>query len=150
MSATRQRRSRAVLLDERKPQFPALEEDRNEHALVLHVMNSDGSGVTQLTTGNFDDAEPTWSPDGSTIAFSRVACIDYSCKHDLFVMNRDGSAVMQLTSDDDDNYHPTWSPDGVWIAFIPGAPAVVNVAWNQRFASGLPPTLPLFVRCLVS
>jgi len=40
--------------------------------------------------------------------------------------------------------------NGTWITFIPAAPAVVNVAWNSRFSAGLPPTLPLFVRCLAS
>lgn len=40
--------------------------------------------------------------------------------------------------------------NGKWLTFIPAAPAVVNVAWNSRFSAGLPPTLPLFVRCLAS
>ena len=43
-SSTRQRQSKAVLIDEGKPQFAAEDEDRNEHAFVLHVMNEDGSG----------------------------------------------------------------------------------------------------------
>ena len=42
-SSTRQRQSKAVLIDEGKPQFAAEDEDRNEHAFVLHVMNADGS-----------------------------------------------------------------------------------------------------------
>jgi hypothetical protein len=46
-SSTRQRQSKAVLLDEDKPQFSALDEDRNERTLVLHVMNSDGSDIHQ-------------------------------------------------------------------------------------------------------
>ncbi|HSC29052.1 MAG TPA: hypothetical protein VLD67_17380, partial [Vicinamibacterales bacterium] len=41
-SSSRQRQSKAVLIDEGKPQFSAQDEDRNEHALVLHVMNPDG------------------------------------------------------------------------------------------------------------
>jgi hypothetical protein len=36
---------------------------------------------------------------------------------------------------------------GTWTPLIPVAPAQVNVAWNQRFASGLPPKTALFVRC---
>ncbi|MGB5178939.1 MAG: hypothetical protein WBP44_09450, partial [Gammaproteobacteria bacterium] len=39
-SSSRQRTSRAVLLDDGKPQFAALDENRNEHAMVLHVMNA--------------------------------------------------------------------------------------------------------------
>ena len=48
-SSTRQRQSKAVLLDEGKPQFAAQDEDRNEHAFVLHVMNADGSGIRQIS-----------------------------------------------------------------------------------------------------
>ena len=36
-ASTRQRQAGAVLLDEGKPQFPHLDEDRDEFALVLHV-----------------------------------------------------------------------------------------------------------------
>src|SRR5690606_30002667 len=39
-SSTRQRQAKAILIDEGKPQFDALDEDRNEPAFVLHVMNA--------------------------------------------------------------------------------------------------------------
>src|SRR5918992_3482305 len=42
-SSTRQRQSRAILLDENKPQFAAQDEDNNEPAFVLHVMEADGT-----------------------------------------------------------------------------------------------------------
>jgi hypothetical protein len=48
-SSTRQRQSNAVLLDEGKPQFAALDEDFNEHAFVLHVMDEDGGNVRQVS-----------------------------------------------------------------------------------------------------
>jgi len=35
----------------------------------LWVQNIDGSGLTQLTTGEFGEFEPAWSPDGSKLAF---------------------------------------------------------------------------------
>jgi hypothetical protein len=49
-SSTRQLRSNAVLLDEGKPQFPAEDEDRNEPAFVLHVMNADGTNIERFPT----------------------------------------------------------------------------------------------------
>ncbi|MEO0347587.1 MAG: hypothetical protein AAF229_15210, partial [Pseudomonadota bacterium] len=40
-SSTRQRQSVAILLDEGKPQFPALDGDENEPAFLLHTMQTD-------------------------------------------------------------------------------------------------------------
>lgn len=41
----------------------------------------DGSDVTQLTDGDFDEREPVWSPDGQTIAFSS----DRAGSYDIFL-----------------------------------------------------------------
>ena len=42
--------------------------DRRRH---IYVVPSDGSAeAKQLTDGDYEDADPTWSPDGSQIAFS--------------------------------------------------------------------------------
>jgi hypothetical protein len=49
-SSTRQFKSNAVLLDELKPQFAAVDEDDNEPAFLLHVMNADGSGIEAAGT----------------------------------------------------------------------------------------------------
>ena len=52
-------------------------------------MNSDGSGLTNLTPGSpLNDQFPNFSPDGSQITFSRdVMGLD----SEVFVMNADGS-----------------------------------------------------------
>ena len=60
----------------------------------VHVSNSDGSGDTVLTVngGGFD---PSWSPDGTRIAFARyVGC----CNPEIYVMNADGSDERRLTT----------------------------------------------------
>lgn len=57
-SSTRQRQSKAVLLDEGKPQFEAQTEDRREPAFVLHVMNADGSGIHQISFNASHDMDP--------------------------------------------------------------------------------------------
>jgi len=58
-SSTRQRQSKAVLLDEGKPQFEAQNEDRNEPAFVLHVMDPDGGNIHQVSFNQSDDRDPT-------------------------------------------------------------------------------------------
>ena len=69
-SSTRQRTSKAVLIDEGKPQFAAQDEDQNEHAFDLHVMNADGSGIHQISFNQSHDLDPDVLDDGR-IVFSR-------------------------------------------------------------------------------
>jgi len=58
-SSTRQRRSRAILLDESKPQFSALNEDVSSQALLLHVMDEDGLNIRQISFNQSHDLHPT-------------------------------------------------------------------------------------------
>src|SRR5512134_3285572 len=76
-SSTRQRQAKAVLIDEGKPQFSAQDEDRNEHAYVLHVMNADGSGIRQISFNQSHDLDPSVLDDGR-IVFSRWVNADGS------------------------------------------------------------------------
>ena len=74
---------------------------------------SDGSGMTRLTDGY----NPTWSPDGTRIAFASSRSGITSA---IYVMSADGSDVRQLTNDPGGDYTPWWSPDGSKIAFQRG------------------------------
>jgi hypothetical protein len=93
-SSTRQRQSKAVLLDEGKPQFAAQDEDRNEHAFVLHVMNPDGSGIRQISFNQSHDLDPNVLDDGR-IVFSRWENASGSSVH-LYTVNPDGSGLELL------------------------------------------------------
>ena len=53
----------------------------------IYVMNADGSGVARLTDSAASDVYPTWSPDGSQIAF----LTDRTGQWEIWVMNADGS-----------------------------------------------------------
>src|SRR5262245_21565942 len=93
-SSTRQRQSRAVLIDEGKPQFAAQDEDRNEHAFVLHVMNPDGSGIRQISSNQSHDLDADVLDDGR-IVFSRWENASGSSIH-LYTVNPDGSGLELL------------------------------------------------------
>ncbi len=94
-SSTRQRQSKAILLDEGKPQFEAQDESDEEPAFVLHVMNADGSGLHQVSFNQSHDLDPAVLPDGRVV-FSRW---DNAAGHDeisLYTMRPDGSDLQLL------------------------------------------------------
>ena len=66
-SSTRQRQSKAVLLDEGKPQFEAQTEDRREPAFVLHVMDADGGNIHQISYNASHDMNATVLSNGRII-----------------------------------------------------------------------------------
>jgi Tol biopolymer transport system component len=81
----------------------------------IYVMNADGSGVVQLTaTGPSYNRVPSWSKDGSRIAFVS----DRSGDPEIYVMNADGSNVTRLSYSPGLEWSPVWSPDGRRIAFV--------------------------------
>ncbi|MFA5968869.1 MAG: S9 family peptidase [Sphingomonas sp.] len=86
----------------------------------------------RLTTGNFDEALPAWSPDGKSIAFTsnRTADPDRNYDTNLYVIaaGEKPGDPRALTSyagaDNDDGWgsYPAWSPDGKQIAYLEGGP----------------------------
>jgi TolB protein len=73
------------------------------------IMNADGSGLIQLTSGGFGKSRPVWSPDGSRIAFSHYTG-DTVKDRDIFLMNPDGSNVVDITNSPGLDDYPSWSP----------------------------------------
>jgi len=94
-SSSRQRTSRAVLLDEGKPQFPALDENRNEHAMVLHVMNADGSDIRQVSFNQSHDLDPMVLSSGEVV-FSRWDDMGSRNAISLYKMYPDGTGLQLL------------------------------------------------------
>ena len=113
--------------------------DGSKHYEIASA-NLDGSGYRRLTDADGSDILPTWSPDGSRIAFisNRIAFNDSSEIHlderdafNVYVMDADGSNVRSIAPDvflESNRYIPSsafvitppappvWSPNG-WLAF---------------------------------
>lgn len=72
------------------------------------------SGETRQLTFEGENIEPSWSPDGSKIAY---ACKKEGTKFELCLMNADGSDQHTLTQNDYNDWNPRWSPDGKSLVF---------------------------------
>ena len=79
----------------------------------IFVMDADGSNLRQLTNNTYFDWAPSWSPDGTQLAFISDRDGDW----EVFVMDADGSNQRQITNNTYLDLLPTWSPDGTQIAF---------------------------------
>lgn len=91
--------------------FAATPERGTRAERSIFIMDADGSNVRQVTRGG-DDSAPSWSPDGSRIAFTRLRRSSLS----VLVVDLEDNGVRQLTSDHFDE-HPSWSPDGRTLIF---------------------------------
>jgi len=91
-SSTRQRQSKAILLDEGKPQFDAQDEDRREPAFLLHVMTDDGAEIHQISFNQSHDLDPTVLSNGQVL-FTRWDNASSNNEMNLYRMNPDGTAL---------------------------------------------------------
>ena len=90
---------------------------RVEGTTHIFRIRPDGSGLTQITTGESHDLYPTWSPDKSRIAFMRQTTPQGEDRYgDIYVINSDGTGLRRLTRGGD-HHSPDWSPSGDTIIF---------------------------------
>lgn len=101
--------------------FSTWRQDTNEDGVInrfdganLYSLNVATQELNQLTSGDYRDLYPAWSPDRRQIAFAS----NRGGNFDLYVMNTDGSEIKQLTNTPEDETKPSWSPDGTKIVYV--------------------------------
>ncbi len=92
---------------------------------LLLTSRDRGPGWEIRPLTSFDGVElfPSWSPDGSLVAFSHDAFGNL----DVFVMPSSGGDAIRLTEDETDEIIPRWSPDGRYIAFASDPGSGTNI-----------------------
>jgi Tol biopolymer transport system component len=99
----------------------------------ISVMDPDGWTNRLRLTTSYGDAYPTWSPDGSAIAFATGT-------GDIAVVAASGGMPRLLTTGPAYDRTPAWSPDGRWVAFVrqeqEPSGALESSVWVLDTASG--------------
>ncbi|HUL32988.1 MAG TPA: S9 family peptidase [Candidatus Eisenbacteria bacterium] len=90
----------------------------------LYVFNIATKTQRQVTSGDFDDSAPAWSPDGKLLAFESNRTMpdpDRTYNSDIWVVAADnsdrGAHPTQVTNFSGEKHNPSWSPDGKWLTY---------------------------------
>lgn len=91
---------------------------------------------------NWSVFEPTWSPDGTKIAFTLIRTtttrnVTTTTSHIAWIPAEGGTVT--LYSQTGREFSPTWSPDGAWLAYLSYDE---RIAGAEPFATALPTATP--------
>jgi dipeptidyl aminopeptidase/acylaminoacyl peptidase len=90
----------------------------------LYVFDVASKSLTQVSSGDYDDSNPAWSPDGKFLAFASNRAKpdpDASYASTIWVVAADntdkGASLRQVTTEKGGDHNPSWSLDGKWITY---------------------------------
>jgi dipeptidyl aminopeptidase/acylaminoacyl peptidase len=91
----------------------------------LYLFDLAAKSMMQITSGDYDDSEPTWSPEGKLLAFTSNRSKpdpDLNYNSDIWVVAADnsdkGAHLTQVTTNPGADTTPAWSPDGKWLTYV--------------------------------
>lgn len=98
---------------------------------TIWVLPATGGTARPITDALGDCRQPSWSPDGSQIAFHAF----WDGRYHLWTVPRQGGKPRQLTSGIYDDREPHWSPDGTRIVFASDRSGNYDI-WQLTLADG--------------
>ncbi|HET8569161.1 MAG TPA: S9 family peptidase [Candidatus Limnocylindria bacterium] len=106
----------------------------------LWVVCLDGTPARRLTDGDWDDAQPSFSPDGTEIAFvsNRTGERDRNTVADIWVVPWPGGEPRRITDGNGTYGNPSWSRDGSRVAAY-GTPEAADSAGTNVHAWSFSP-----------
>jgi dipeptidyl aminopeptidase/acylaminoacyl peptidase len=91
----------------------------------LYVFDIASKSMKQVSSGDYDDNDPAWSPDGKLLAFASNRSKpdpDATYAANIWVVASDntdkGMTPTQVSTGLGGDHQPAWSPDGKWITFV--------------------------------
>ncbi|WP_396202939.1 S9 family peptidase [Gemmatimonas sp.] len=113
---------------------------RRDHVWIVDVATKKSE---QITTGDYDDRQVRWSPDGKRLAFVSERADgdpDRFNNSDLFVVEAaPGTTPVKLTTWAGPDAGPAWSPDGKSIAYLQASEPQLS-AYTQNTIAVVPST----------
>ncbi len=111
----------------------------------LWLVDAASGAMDELTAGDWDDRDPSWSPEGGSVAFvsNRTPDRDRNTISDVWVIDLDDRALTLITGSDGPQEHPSFSPDRLTLAYYghrdPRASHAVNThLWVRPHGSAAP------------
>ena len=87
----------------------SFDEAKNQAHSAIWLASLEQKQCRQLTSGENQDMQPRWSPDGTQLVFVSTR---HEMKPQLFLIEVAGGEARRLTSVADGATSPLWSPDG--------------------------------------
>lgn len=103
----------------------------------LYLVDAASGSVRRLTNDTYDEAEPTWSPDGRSVTFSsdRMAPVVLHPEpprrgaghYAIYQLDIASGRISRVIDTAGDDRSPAWSPEGRRLAFISDRSGAPNI-----------------------